>query len=131
MTEEIWNPVLMSHTTIILPWPPNELSPNFRKGWGAKHSPKVKYRGDCFLLASACCMKYSRTVNIPLSITFHPKTAKAPDLDNCLSWIKHGLDSVAKAFGINDKQFRPITIDLGEPVKGGKVVLNFAPEVRG
>jgi hypothetical protein len=66
-------------------------------------------------------MDYSPTANVPLSITFHPKTKKTPDLDNCLSWCKHGLDSVAKAMGVNDRQFRPITIDIGEPVRGGSV----------
>lgn len=78
------------------------------------------------MLAKSALNKYSNTVysntaNIPLFITFHPKTKRAIDLDNCLSWAKHGLDSLANAMGVNDRQFRPITIDMGEPVRGGAI----------
>lgn len=104
-----------------LPWPPEQLSPNYRKGWAAKHNPKVKYRSDCYLIAKAQNVSLRTTSNVPLLITFHTKTKTRPDLDNCLSWIKHGLDSVASAWGINDRQFHPITIQYGEPVKGGRV----------
>lgn len=108
---------------IILPWPPAELSPNYRHGWQSKHSSKVKYRNDCFYIAKSQNISFGKTINIPLKITFHPKTKRSPDLDNCLSWCKHGLDSVAKAWGINDQQFNPITIQRGEPVKNGSVVV--------
>lgn len=108
---------------IELPWPPLELSPNFRQGWRSKHDPKKKYKNDCYLVALSTKTVLGKTFNVPLQITFHPKTKKTPDLDNCLSWIKHGLDGVALAWGINDRQFRPITIDMGEPVTHGKVVV--------
>lgn len=110
---------------ITLPWPPLELSPNFRENWDKKHAPKKKYYSDCFYLTKSQNqnMAFGKTANIALKITFHPKTKRFPDLDNCLSWIKHGLDGVAKALGINDKQFRPITIDFGDSIEGGKVVI--------
>lgn len=113
----------ISKIRVELPWPPDELSPNYRTGWRVKHDPKARYRSDCYYIAKSQNVTFSKNVHIPLFITFHTKTARTPDLDNCLSWIKNGLDSVAKAWGVNDRQFRPITIDFGSPVKGGKVVV--------
>ncbi len=107
-----------------IPWPPVELSPNYKNTyWTAKQSAKEKYRNDCFYVTRATNITFGKTINIPLKITFHPKTKRFPDLDNCLSWAKYGLDSVAKAWGVNDKQFRPITLDFGDSVKNGKIII--------
>jgi crossover junction endodeoxyribonuclease RusA len=43
-----------------------------------------------------------------------------------LSAIKHGLDGLAAAIGVDDSMFRPITLDVGEPVKGGCVKITLA-----
>ena len=107
-----------------LSWPPVELSPNYNKGnWEQKSRLRKSYFNECFYTAKAMNVSFGKLANIPVKITFHPKTKNTPDLDNCLAWIKSGLDGVAKACGINDRQFRPITLDIGEPVKGGKVLL--------
>ena len=58
--------------------------------------------------------------NIPLTILFYPK-GKQGDLDNCLASIKGHLDGIADALKIDDKRFRPITIDFAEIEPLGKI----------
>lgn len=106
---------------IALPWPPKELSPNARPHHMQKYKASRRYKSECYILAKGKGPEVNG--NIPLLIWFHPPTNRFPDLDNCLAAIKAGVDGVAEAWGINDKIFRPITIDFGEPVKGGKVVM--------
>jgi crossover junction endodeoxyribonuclease RusA len=111
-------------TELVLPWPPKALSPNFRKGWKAKQDPKNKYKNDCFMLAKTNKpYKLQLDEELHLHICFNPPR-KGLDLDNCLASMKYGLDSVAQAWGINDKRFNPITIERGQPVKHGKVVIS-------
>lgn len=47
------------------------------------------------------------------------------DLDNCLAALKSGLDGMADGLKVNDRMFRPITIDFGDVVPGGEVVIEF------
>lgn len=124
--------MLKAHTqvseemTITLPWPPAILGHNGkgRTHWRSKQPAKLAYKEQCYLIALA-----NKPIlpdgNIHLTAIFHPPTNHGHDLDNLLSKIKYGLDSVAKAWGINDKLFRPITIDFGNVIKGGKVVLTI------
>ena len=108
---------------LVLPWPPKELSPNARVHRLAKARVARTYREACWALT-----KQSKLVppGMHLKITFVPPTRQPRDLDNCLASIKSGLDGVADALGLNDKAFRPITIDLADSV-GGMVVLEFLP----
>lgn len=107
-----------------LPWFPSALKPNSSKHWRAKMKPKEQYREQCRLLALQ---------NIPvlpdgdlhLHVMFYPPNKRAFDLDNSLAAIKNGLDGVCLAWGINDKRFRPITIDFSDPVKDGKIILTL------
>ena len=56
-----------------------------------------------------------------LSIIFYPPDGRHRDLDNCLSSCKSFLDGIADAWHVNDKQFRPITIDFGDVKAPGKI----------
>lgn len=56
-------------------------------------------------------------------IIFHPPDKRHRDLDNMLASIKYGLDGIALAWGVNDKDFKPITIDIGEPVAKGQITI--------
>lgn len=58
-----------------------------------------------------------------LKITFYPPTKANRDIDNCLASIKAGLDGIADGLAINDKFFRPITIDFGETDKNNPRVV--------
>lgn len=106
---------------LVLPWPPKELSPNARVHRLAKARVARTYREACWALTKQSKLKPG---GMHLKITFVPPTKQPRDLDNCLAAIKSGLDGVADALGVNDKAFRPITIDLADSV-GGMVVLEF------
>lgn len=106
---------------IELPWPPKELNPNNNAHKRKKAAVKSGHRKDCYLLATQDRPHLSAPVHIKL--TFFPPDARHRDLDNMLSACKGLIDGVADAWGIDDRNFRPITIDVGRPVKDGKVVV--------
>lgn len=108
---------------IELPWPPRQLSPNNKSAWQSKIKVKNGYKQDAF--EQAFMLGYKIEGNIPISIMFHPPNRLKRDLDNMLASIKYGLDGVASALRINDYQFRPMTLDVGEPIKGGKIIITL------
>ena len=105
------------------PWPDKKLSPNARVHRMHLAKVKAKQRSDCFYIAKQEKPKFNG--NIPITIIFHPPTKHKRDLDNCLASCKGMLDGIADAWGIDDARFRPITIDFGEVVKNGAVVITF------
>lgn len=109
---------------IELPWPPKELRPNANSpgNWRRKSEAAKKYKSSCFYLAKAKPVPKIEHWTA-LEIFFHPPDNKRRDLDNMLAQIKAALDGISQAWGINDRLFRPITIDFATPVKYGKVVI--------
>ena len=108
--------------TISIPWPARVLSPNDRSHWTKKSKAKASYKETCKLLALANVPKLPQG-RIHLRIVFHPPSMRAFDLDNALASIKSGLDGIADAWGVNDKMFRPITVDFGDKVDGGTILI--------
>lgn len=108
-------------TQFEFPWPPRELSPNCNVSWKAKMKPRREYKE---LWRSQSFMLGVRPAGyVKLNITFFPPNNISRDLDNLLASIKLGLDGLAQGLNINDKLFRPITLDIGEPVKGGNILV--------
>lgn len=110
-------------TTLTLPWPPKELSPNHIAHWAKKAPIKKKYRETCGWLA--------KTLNIAIpegpiefTIIFHPPDKRNRDDDNIISSFKSGRDGLADGWGVNDRRFKP-TYTFGEPVKNGAVIIIF------
>ena len=58
---------------------------------------------------------------IALSLLFFPPCNRKRDLDGCLSACKAFLDGLAAGWGVDDSQFRPITIDFAEKRRGGEI----------
>lgn len=56
------------------------------------------------------------TVPVALDLLFIP-ARNAGDIDNMLAATKAGLDGISLAFGVDDKNFRPITIDIAKADK--------------
>ena len=112
---------------ITLPWPDMRLMPNRKNGrhWGGTQAAKVRARQDGYLAAKQALR--SSTINgetLSLRITFVAPDRRHRDLDNLLACIKPHIDGVAQALGVDDKQFRPITIDAHhDPKKVGYVAL--------
>ena len=105
-------------------WFDKKLSPNSRAHWRAKQTPKKEQKQAAWAWAlHSGAPPIQDTYH--LQITFYPPTNAQRDLDNCLASIKAALDGIAEAWHVNDKQFRPITIDFGEKVKGGNITIEL------
>lgn len=105
----------MKKVEVKLEWPDASLMPNRKNGrhWAGTQQAKVRARQDGFFAAKAS-LRGSMFVSdgrVPLKVTFVSPDNRNRDLDNLLSSLKHGLDGIAQALGINDAAFRPITID--------------------
>lgn len=107
---------------IEFPWPYKGLSPNKRVHWYKKASVFKKYKNDCRLLALG---KIPNKERIHLTIEFYPPDKRIRDVDNLLASCKAMIDGISAAWGIDDCNFRPITIDIKTPVKHGKVMVRY------
>jgi crossover junction endodeoxyribonuclease RusA len=98
---------------LTLPWYPKELAPNARVHRMVKAKAAKQYRLACYAIA-----KNHPAMQGHLMILFYPPNRQARDLDNCLAAIKSGLDGVADAWMVNDRLFRPLTIDFANEIAG-------------
>lgn len=60
---------------------------------------------------------------MPVKVTYHPPSRRW-DRDNVEAMGKATFDGIADALAVNDKHFDPEKI-VGEPVKGGAIVVMF------
>jgi crossover junction endodeoxyribonuclease RusA len=101
---------------IELPYPSSELMPNRKHGksWTATKDAKNASISDSFYLTkqAAVGVKFKQD-KIALTITFVQSDKRHRDLDNLLASSKAQLDGVARALGVDDKLFEPITIKRG------------------
>lgn len=112
---------------IILPWPPKELTPNFkrRKHWSAYREPTRKYREACFWLTKEAKVSIAAgDVPVLMTVAFSPPDRRKRDDDGMIGAFKAGRDGVAQALGVDDHTFRP-TYRIDAPVKGGKIVVTL------
>jgi crossover junction endodeoxyribonuclease RusA len=114
---------------IILPWPPTEVSPNSRAHWSIKARKNKQLKNDCWALTKQAGIKIDHDGQIPMHITFRPPSRIRHDMDNAIARIKYALDGVALALGVDDARF-VLTPEMGEPVKGGAVVVRFLQQER-
>lgn len=115
---------------VILPFPPVELSPNWRGHWSTHSSAAREYRRMCWALALDAKLRvpdYARGVAadggpIPASnseavggpiyvrLDFFPPSRARRDDDNVPASFKAGRDGVADALACDDARFRTITV---------------------
>jgi hypothetical protein len=111
--------------SIILPWPPKELSPNYRS---RSHWPKTratkKARGWARLATLENKPEIPAEGDIRLVATCHPPTAHARDGDNLNASLKAYLDGIADALKVNDSRFKLQEPIFAEPVPKGKVIVS-------
>jgi crossover junction endodeoxyribonuclease RusA len=119
---------------ITLPYPPAKLSPNKRLHWAARAQIVAKYRADCFAVTLTVknhgLQGDERRLSprpLPIKITFHPPDRRRRDRDNMIAAFKAGADGVADAIGVDDADWSP-TYAVGEPVKGGCVIIEIGGE---
>jgi crossover junction endodeoxyribonuclease RusA len=109
---------------IVLPYPPRELNPNSRTHWArkAKHTKACRTRAGWETKASGVKVDWDGKIDVHIS--FYPPDRRGRDQDGMLSSSKAYLDGIADALGVNDKRFQ-LHLYVGEPVKGGKVVVRI------
>jgi crossover junction endodeoxyribonuclease RusA len=111
---------------IELPWPPKELSPNYRS---RSHWPRTRALKKARAWAEAAtlsilppCFRHNGS-RMPFKIIAYPPTRHARDDDNFIASCKAYRDGVASALKCDDSLFDQQPIIWAEPVKGGRVVI--------
>ncbi len=113
-------------TTLTLPWPPRELSPNLRTHWRRRAPIAAAYKKACWALTRESGMVVPTVPEIPakgrmaakpgrlhLWLTFYPPDRRHRDDDNLVASFKAGRDGLALALGIDDRRFvcHPMVMD--------------------
>lgn len=108
--------ILIVKCTITIPWFDKTLHPNARVHYQVLAKAKDKAKHNAYYLA----LNYKEFVEAPIAVNllFNAPDKRHRDLDGCLSACKAALDGIAQAIGVDDKYFRPITIDWGNGTKG-------------
>lgn len=105
----------LDRLTIKLPRPDPMLFPNAKGGkhWASFQSQKVRARQDGYLAAKQALGRnvFPISDRTPVKLTFAMPDRINRDSDGLHGAIKHHLDGIAKALGVDDKLFRPVTID--------------------
>ena len=119
---------------VVLGWPPTDLSPNARKHWAVVAKAKKQYRKDCYSVSKEQLKKYKKvTENIPerlvLEMTFIPPDRRSYDRDNLVARMKAGIDGLADALRINDKQFNTVISTMDQDYLGGFVRIRILQEI--
>lgn len=114
-----------------LPWPDKALSPNSRIDRRTSTKIRQAARDTGFYLAKEA-MQNAGVRSYPfgvtrfaVSFTFHTSNMRRYDLDNALSRCKAYLDGIALATGVDDCWWDQVTLRRGEPVDGGRVVIEI------
>ena len=114
--------------TITLPWPDARLHPNKRLHFHAVAKVKKTARHDAWVAGIAATTPanrdmYKRADTLNVEVLFLPPDNRRRDTDGMLTSCKAALDGIADALGVDDSRWR-LTIDRGEPVKGGAVIVS-------
>lgn len=99
-----------------LDYPCAELMPNRKNGkhWASTKNVKdICFNRAFYFTKQALNGKKYRDDKIALVITFIQSDKRHRDLDNMLAASKAAIDGIAKAIGVDDKNFEPITIKRG------------------
>ena len=110
---------------IELPFPAKILWPNGRGHHMKKHREFQKHKQWAWAALCADRQYGYPGGKIQWLVTFYPKTRNEIDDDNARASLKAYQDGFAKALGIDDNLFCAPRVQFGEPVKGGKVVVEI------
>ncbi len=104
---------------IILPFPSPDLSPNARLHWAKVAKAKSAYRASCNARALLALKKpWLYEAPYQLDLEFFKPTKRSQDLDNLLARMKSGIDGVCTAIGIDDKDFKSVTVSAAQDTGG-------------
>lgn len=115
---------------IELSWPHKALSPNHRSRshWPRTNAIKAARREGYWatMAAKGRFAHKPEGERFAFVVTAYPPTAHARDDDNMGAMVKAQRDGIAEALGIDDNLFDQ-RLQWGEPVKGGKLVIEVKP----
>lgn len=120
--------MIVDRLTITLPWPDKDLFPNERAGkhWTSTQAKKVRARQEGYLAAKQALgtNTVSFSGRTPIKFMFGMPDRRNRDSDGLHGSVKHYVDGIAKALGVDDKIFRPATVDdcLDKEKKGFVIV---------
>jgi crossover junction endodeoxyribonuclease RusA len=104
---------------VIVPFPPVELSPNWRGHWSKKSPVTKAYRRLCWALALNAGLKVpayaAGGAQIVVRLDFFPPTRASRDDDNIPASFKAGRDGIADALKCDDARFRTVPVLRAEP----------------
>lgn len=115
---------------ITLPWPDSTLFPNRKGGrhWATYQRAKANARMEGHLAAKQAIGRNTvlLTSRTPVRVTFHAPDRRNRDWDGLAGSIKHHIDGIAQALGVDDSIFRPVIIDdTIDPAKRGFVTVEI------
>jgi len=119
---------------LVLPWPSRLLHPNARPHWGEKAGEVKQARQAALLVAVEAGWQFLRATlpeqgRLFVLIDGYPPNRRRRDRDGLQSSLKHALDGIADAMGVNDSRFFPITdIREARPPRG-EVRIRITTEV--
>ena len=110
-------------STIRLPWPPAATSPNAsgQGKWRRKADAARSYKATCARECLAARVEPMDADAVEVTVAFCPPSARRYDLDNALARAKQGLDAFAAAIGVDDSRWTSMTLERGQPMRGGAV----------
>lgn len=118
----------MNPVCVELPWPPIKSSPNGSQGdWRGKARAGRDYKRDCWAAIKAAGIAPMSASEVEVNIIFCPPDNRRRDLDGCLTRAKRGLDALSEAIGVDDSRWNVITLERGDKVRGGSVIVSVIP----
>ena len=122
----------MTALTIALPYPHGDLTPNGRRHYRVVAQLRAAAKSDganCARLAlNSRPSPFAPSDTLRALVTFRPPTNRRRDLDNVFSGAKAYMDGVCAALGVDDSRIQRATLQWGEKVKGGEVVVTLEAE---
>lgn len=106
-------------------WPDSDLSPNARVHWAVKARKRKIARRAGYFLTKPPEKPLPTDVRMKTNVWGHPPTRRKRDEDNFGASMKAFMDGVCERLGIDDSQLKPVTRDIREPIKGGKVIIEI------
>lgn len=117
---------------IKLSWPDKKLLPNSKNGrhWTTHQSAKENARIEGYKAAKDGVGTWTPPEGyISLSIIFCAPDRRRRDIDGAFSSLKHHLDGMAHALGVDDSRFRPVMLDWGPSGKPGCVIVAIGVKI--
>lgn len=104
---------------VVVPFPPVELSPNWRGHWSKKSPVAKNYRRLCWALALEAKLKVPAYAagggKIAVRLDFFPPDRNSRDDDNVPASFKAGRDGIADALKCDDARFQTTNVLHDEP----------------